>query len=441
MSSSTSNARAVRIPQTRLARATRMGTMTAGVAGNMAFNGLMQLGRGQQPTARDLLLTPGNIRRIADQLARMRGAAMKIGQLMSMDTGDMLPPELADIMARLRADADFMPPKQLQGVLNDAWGAGWRKQFAGFDVRPMAAASIGQVHKARLPDGRELAIKVQYPGVARSIDSDVTNVGRLIQLSGLAPPGFDLGPYLDEARAQLHQEADYERESTYLKRFFELLGHEADFAVPEMVPELTTKNVLAMTFVPGMNIEDVAHAPQEVRDRAAERLIALMLRERFGFEGMQTDPNFANYRYNAETDQIVLLDFGAARELKPDIVARYSAVFAAGMTGDPVEIEKAAERMGIITPETEEPYRSLILEMNSIVFNHVRAADVMDFAISTLSAEMNAKGRILAETNYVPPPLPMDLLFIQRKVAGMFLLATRLKARVPVRSLIENALA
>ncbi|MEL7011724.1 MAG: AarF/ABC1/UbiB kinase family protein [Pseudomonadota bacterium] len=441
MSSSTSNARAVRIPQTRLARATRMGTMTAGVAGNMAFNGLMQLGRGQQPTARGLLLTPGNIRRIADQLARMRGAAMKIGQLMSMDTGDMLPPELADIMARLRADADFMPPKQLQGVLNDAWGVGWRKQFASFDVRPMAAASIGQVHKARLPDGRELAIKVQYPGVARSIDSDVTNVGRLIQLSGLAPPRFDLAPYLDEARAQLHQEADYERESTYLTRFFELLGHEPDFAVPEMVPELTTKSVLAMTFVPGVNIEDVAHAPQKVRDRAAERLIALMLRELFGFGVMQTDPNFANYRYHAETDQIVLLDFGAARDLKPDIVARYRAVFQAGMAGDPVEIEKAAERMGLITPETEEPYRSLILEMNSIVFHQVRAADVMDFATSTLSAEMNAKGRVLAETNYVPPPLPMDLLFIQRKVAGMFLLATRLKARVAVKRLIEDALA
>ncbi|MEM7597308.1 MAG: AarF/ABC1/UbiB kinase family protein [Pseudomonadota bacterium] len=441
MSSSFSNARAVPIPQTRLARATRMGTMTAGVAGNMALNGLVQLGRGQSPTARDLLLTPGNIRRIADQLARMRGAAMKMGQLMSMDTGEMLPPELADIMARLRADADFMPPKQLQSVLNAAWGEGWRKRFSGFDVRPMAAASIGQVHRARLPDGRDLAIKVQYPGVARSIDSDVTNVGRLIQLSGLAPPGFDLAPYLEEARAQLHQEADYDREARYLAQFHALMAGEAGFDVPQLVPELTTKTVLAMSFVPGVDIEEVAGAAQEVRDRVAERLIALMLRELFTFRLMQTDPNFANYRYNSETGQIVLLDFGAARDLDEDIIARYRAVFAAGLTGDKAEIERAAERMGIITPQTQEPFRRLILEMNGLVFEHVRRADVMDFATSTLSAEMNAKGRVLAETNYVPPPLPMDLLFIQRKVAGMFLLATRLKARVRVRALIEEALA
>ncbi|MEL6647757.1 MAG: AarF/ABC1/UbiB kinase family protein [Pseudomonadota bacterium] len=441
MSSSFSNARAVRIPQTRLARATRMGTMTAGVAGNMALNGLVQLGRGQQPSARELLLTPGNIRRIADQLARMRGAAMKMGQLMSMDTGEMLPPELADIMARLRADADFMPPKQLQSVLNAAWGEGWRKRFSGFDVRPMAAASIGQVHKARLPDGRELAIKVQYPGVARSIDSDVTNVGRLIQLSGLAPPGFDLAPYLEEARAQLHQEADYDREARYLAQFHGLMADEAGFDVPELVPELTTKTVLAMSFVPGVNIEEVASAAQDVRDHVAERLIALMLRELFSYRLMQTDPNFANYRYNAETGQIVLLDFGAARDLDEDIIDRYRAVFAAGLSGDAAQVEQAAERMGIITPRTQEPYRSLILEMNDLVFEHVRKDDVMDFATSTLSAEMNAKGRVLAETNYVPPPLPMDLLFIQRKVAGMFLLATRLKARVPVRALIEDALA
>ena len=171
-----------------------MGTMAAGVAGNMALNGLAQLGRGERPTARDLLMTPRNIQRVADELAKMRGAAMKVGQLLSMDTGDVLPPELADIMARLRADADFMPPRQLKQVLNAELGESWLKRFAGFDVHPIAAASIGQVHRANLKDGQELAIKVQYPGIARSIDSDVANVGRLIKLAGVMPPGFDLTP-------------------------------------------------------------------------------------------------------------------------------------------------------------------------------------------------------------------------------------------------------
>ncbi len=417
-----------------------MGSMTAGVAGNMAINGLLQLGLGQQPKTRDLLLTPGNIRRIADQLARMRGAAMKMGQLMSMDTGDMLPPELADIMARLRADADFMPPRQLRTALNEAWGADWRKQFSAFDVRPMAAASIGQVHRARLPEGEELAIKVQYPGVARSIDSDVTNVGRLIQMSGLAPSGFDLAPYLDEARTQLHQEADYKREARYLARFHDLLKDAPEFDVPRLFPDLTTPTVLAMSYVPGVSLEDMMAAPQEDRDRVSARLIALMLRELFSFRLMQTDPNFANYRFNRETGQIILLDFGAARELPSPIIAKYRAVFEAGLKGDPVDMENAAINMGLLAPDTPEPFLGHILAMNDLVFAHVRNTDVMDFGNNTLAAEMNEHGRALAEDGYVPPPLPMDMLFIQRKVAGMFLLATRLKARVSARALMQDAL-
>jgi predicted unusual protein kinase regulating ubiquinone biosynthesis (AarF/ABC1/UbiB family) len=189
MTDTPSHGRPIAVPSGRLSRLGRLGSLTAGVAGNMALNGMAQLGRGQRPNLRDLMLTPRNVTRIADELAKMRGAAMKVGQLMSMDTGEMLPPELAQIMARLRSDAHFMPPAQLKSVLNAEWPAGWLGRFEKFDVRPIAAASIGQVHRGRLRDGREMAIKVQYPGVARSIDSDVSNVGALIRMSGLVPSG------------------------------------------------------------------------------------------------------------------------------------------------------------------------------------------------------------------------------------------------------------
>jgi predicted unusual protein kinase regulating ubiquinone biosynthesis (AarF/ABC1/UbiB family) len=196
------------VPGGRWSRLARLGTLAGGVAGSMLAEGTRQFAQGKRPRIGDLLLTPANARRVADQLAQLRGAAMKFGQLLSMDAGDLLPPELADILARLRADAKAMPMSQLASVLDKHWGHGWDRHFRQFSFTPVAAASIGQVHLAQTKDGRRLAIKVQYPGVRQSIDSDVDNVATLLRISGLLPSGLDVGPLLLEAKRQLHAEAD-----------------------------------------------------------------------------------------------------------------------------------------------------------------------------------------------------------------------------------------
>ena len=426
------------VPSSRIGRMARLGRVTAGVAGNMALGGLGQLGRGQRPSMRGLLLTPQNMTRVADELAKMRGAAMKMGQLMSMDTGDVLPPELSQIMARLRDDAHVMPPKQLKTVLNDAWGDGWLRGFKRFDVRPIAAASIGQVHRAQTRDGADLAIKVQYPGVARSIDSDVSNVGALIKLTGLLPKGFALGPYLDEAKAQLHAETDYNAEAQALSRFAELLDGDARFVVPALNADWSGPHILAMEFIDSIPIEDVSAYPQDVRDRVAHDVIDLMLRELFEFGLMQTDPNFANYRYRADTDQIVLLDFGATRALGTDVADNYRAIMRAGLAGDCDGMNAAATDIGFVSDAVADGHRTQILDMMTLVFDALKAAPEYNFADQSLSEKMQRMGLALAEDGFVPPPLPMDALFLQRKFAGMFLLAARLKARVPVTAMIER---
>jgi predicted unusual protein kinase regulating ubiquinone biosynthesis (AarF/ABC1/UbiB family) len=414
--------------------------MTAGVAGNMAVQGAVQLGQGRRPSLRGLLLTPANVRRITDQLAQMRGAAMKVGQLVSMDTGDMLPPELAKIMARLRQDAHFMPPAQLKTVLAENWKDGWLKAFAQFDVRPVAAASIGQVHRARLRDGRDLAIKVQYPGVARSIDSDVSNVGALIRMSGLLPSGFDLAPYLDEARKQLHEETDYAREGAHLTTFGRLLATDARFVVPKLHSDWTTPRILAMSFEPGRPVEEAATFPQHDRDRIAHDLIDLMLRELFEFGLMQTDPNFANYRFRPDTGRIILLDFGATRELDGRIATLYRALMAAGLTGNRDAQLALAEQIGFIAPQTAPAHRARIVRMMETVFAALRAPGPFDFADTRLSRQMQAEGMALAEDGFIPPPVPMDVLFLQRKFGGIFLLAAHLQARVDVAGLLARHL-
>ena len=335
------------VPSGRLARLGAFGRLAAGVGGGVVAEGARRLAAGERPRMGDMLLTPANAVRVADQLAHLRGAAMKLGQMISMDAGDMLPPELATILARLRNQAHHMPPQQLDTVLAAEWGRDWRRRFAHFQAHPIAAASIGQVHRARLPDGTDLAIKVQYPGVKARIDADVDNVATLLGVSGLLPKELDVAPLLREAKRQLHEEADYLREGEMLTRYRALLADTPGFVVPGLHADLTTPRVLAMDFVAGGPIEALETADQPVRDAAMRDLIGLVLRELLDWGLMQTDPNFANYRWQADTGRIVLLDFGATRDIPAQTAEGYRALLAAGLSGRHDAVREAAIGAGV----------------------------------------------------------------------------------------------
>lgn len=426
------------VPHSRLSRLAGLGGMAAGIAGDVALHGVRQLAAGKRPKASDLFLTPSNAMKLTRQLSQMRGAAMKIGQMISMDSGDFLPKEFADILARLRADAKHMPRKQLMGVLDTEWGRGWRSRYKSFDMQPIAAASIGQVHRAKLPDGTELAIKIQYPGVKDSIDSDVKNVAALLRMSGLVPASLDVAPIIEEGRKQLHQEADYEREAAYMSRFAQLLKEHKSFEVPQYYPDISTDKVLAMSFHESIPIEDMVSADQETRDTIISRLMELTLRELFDFKLMQTDPNFANYRYNETNEKIVLLDFGACRDVYTDISKAYGAVMQAALANDADAVYEAAIAIGFIPKDIKPAYRKVIMELITMVLEPLSEDGLFDFGDNTLAQDLRDTAMPLAtkrELWHIPQP---DIIFIQRKLGGIYMLATRLKARVDVRGLIER---
>ncbi|MFZ4686895.1 MAG: ABC1 kinase family protein, partial [Hyphomonadaceae bacterium] len=360
-----------KVPSARLSRLASFGQMAGGVAGGMLAEGVRRLASGERPKLSDLLLTPGNAMRVTDQLSRLRGAAMKLGQMISMDAGDILPGELTAILARLRDTAHFMPAAQLNQVLAGEWGADWRRQFAHFEARPIAAASIGQVHRAVLPDGQVLAVKVQYPGVARSIDADVDNVASLLRLSGMLPDRLAIGPLLSEAKRQLHEEADYVREAEQMRRYRTMLAGDPAFVVPSPVDALSRRQILAMEFAPGEPIETLEDAPQAVRDGTMTALLGLVLRELFTFGYMQTDPNFANYRWQAETGRIVLLDFGAARAVPSQTVEAYRRLMRAGLADDRDAVLSALIEVGFISTATLQRHRRTIDDMVDLTLGHV----------------------------------------------------------------------
>ncbi len=426
------------VPSRRLSRLMGFGGMAANIAGGAALSGAKQLASGNRPTAADLFLTPKNIKKLTQQLSHMRGAAMKLGQMISIDSGDFLPKELADILAQLRASAHHMPAHQLGRVLKSEWGNDWLSRFEQFQTRPLAAASIGQVHRASLPTGEALAVKVQYPGVRESIDSDINNVGSLLRLSGLVPASMDVTPLIEEGRRQLHQEADYHREAEYLQRFAKLLEADEAFQVPEYYADLSTDKILTMSFLKGRPIEEMVEAPQAVRNRMVLKLMELTLRELFEFKLMQTDPNFANYQYNADTGQIILLDFGAARDIEDDLSRAYHKLLEATLSLDAAAILEQAIEMGLAPKHMSEEARATVLKMIEMGVAPLAADAPFDFGNIELPAALKEEGFELARDKDLWHVPPAQSVFIQRKLGGMYMLATRLEAKVNVAALMKD---
>lgn len=430
------------VPSGRLARLVRMGSLASGIAGGMLVEGIRQFSRGRRPALGELLLTPANARRVTDQLAQLRGAAMKVGQLLSMDAGELLPPELSEILSRLRSDARPMPMSQLVSVLEANWVKGWDAHFQRFSFTPLAAASIGQVHAAQTRDGRQLAIKVQYPGVRQSIASDVDNVAGLLRLSGFLPGTLDLAPLFTEAKRQLHEEADYLKESAHLTHYCGLLENSPEFLLPEVHAGLTTENILAMSFVEGVPVESLDVAPQAERDRLLGLLFELLFREIFEFRRVQTDPNFANYRYDTRTGRLVLLDFGATRLYETPRVEAYRRLLTGGMLGDRKAVDEAASALGYFQQDIQHRHRQFVLDIFAQACEPLRCEGQYDFGRSDLALRIRNAGMQLGLDREFWHTPPVDALFLHRKIGGLYLLAAKLKARVDIRRLfLPHALA
>ena len=429
--------RGAAVPTGRVERLLRFGGIASGIAGGVAAGGLRALAQGRRPDMAQLLLTPANTLRLTDGLSHLRGAALKLGQMLSMDTGLVLPEELTAILGRMRDDARHMPPKQLKTVLNAEWGADWYRRFARFDVRPFAAASIGQVHRAVLPDGRDLAIKVQYPGVRASIDSDVDNVAALLRLPGLLPRGMDVSPLMAEAKRQLHAEADYLAEAQHLARFGTLLAGSDIFVLPDLLADLCTPQVLAMTYLDSVPLDSLVDAPQTLRDRVAAALIDLVLRELFVFGAMQTDPNLANYRYDPKTGRIVLLDFGAVQPISPAVAADFRALARVALAGGADQTRDAMQRIGYFGSATAPHHQDLIQAMFDTAMAPLRQDAPFDFGDTDLLERLRDMGLAIGTDRELAHVPPAATLFLHRKIGGMYLMAAKLRARVALRPMLE----
>ena len=428
-----------RVPTTRLGRLARLGLTAGELAIGGAAESVRRLTKTGPSDAYNVLLTATNAKKLANRLAGMRGAAMKMGQILSMESAEFLPREFADALAILRDSADTMPLSQVKRVMGREYGKGWRSLFIDFDFEPIAAASIGQVHRVVTADGRDLALKIQYPGVAKSINSDVDNMAMLMRFINLLPVEIDISGIVKEAKRQLHQEADYIVEAQYLRDYRKLVEDEPRFVVPGVHDDLTTKRILAMDYIDGIPLESLAEdeVAQDLKDGVGTLLQRLMFRELFEFRTMQSDPNFANYLYQPETDRVVLLDFGSTVSFEQKFTHRYAQIARAMIDGDEPAVRRLAEQMGYINPGNSDEYVGRILNLIRLASEPVIQGGVYDFGSSTVFARGRDAGLEMIFDDIseyrVPPP---ETMFLHRKLVGCFMLCARIGARVDVQRLI-----
>jgi aarF domain-containing kinase len=353
----------------------------------------------------------------------------------------MLPAPIYEVLQRVQDRADYMPPAQRDQVLSSNLGSDWRDLFSEFGEVPIAAASIGQVHRGVLrKTGQEVAIKVQYPGVARSIDSDLNNLSILLTASRLLPAGLFLENTIANARTELAWECDYIREAQCARRFKTLLSDNTDvFTVPAIIEEASGKEVLTAEYMHGTAVTKLPALEQSRRDWIGTQILRLCLREICEFRYMQTDPNWTNFLFNAADNKLELLDFGASREYPAEFIEPYIEVLRAAARGDHAAVRDLSVRLGYLTgDESAAMVEAHVGSVMTLAEPFGQAApDVYDFDNQTITDRVRGFIPVMLRERRSPPP--EETYSLHRKLSGAFLLCARLGSRVPCKELFRDA--
>ncbi|MEV4421628.1 AarF/ABC1/UbiB kinase family protein [Patulibacter sp. NPDC049589] len=343
------------LPTGRVARTARVGRLVAGQG--LRWTGMRAANRVRSPERAEQARsdrTAALVHQLVDQLGQMRGAAMKVGQILSMVEFDGLPEdqrtELQTKLAKLRDDVPPVPFRKLEKLMREEFGGPLSSVFSSFDEHAFAAASIGQVHRATTLDGQDVVVKVQYPGVAEAVETDLRNAMLLLPLVKRLAPGLDARALADELRERISEELDYELEAQNHRRIERLYRGHPFVRIPRVLTELSTRRVLVSEYVEGQRFEAVRRLDQDDRDRYGE----IVVRFFFGLlfrEGIALgDPHPGNYLRCAD-GRVCFLDFGLLRDVSPAYLDGERAIAAATRDADAGALRDALITTGYLPPE------------------------------------------------------------------------------------------
>jgi predicted unusual protein kinase regulating ubiquinone biosynthesis (AarF/ABC1/UbiB family) len=289
--------------------------------------------------------------RMVDTLGSMKGAAMKVGQLASFIDTDFLPEEYRDLyqdkLSKLRTSAPPMSWRKIAQVLEEEWEEPVESLFEDFEHDAAAAASIGQVHRATLPDGRRVAVKVQYPGVARALRADLQNAGMLLRMAKAIAPGLDAGAAATELRERVLEELDYEYEAQNQRTFARAYRKHPFIYVPDVITRLSTARVLVSEWVDGMPFDEVRELPQAERDRFGEIVFRFCFGSIYHLQHFNADAHPGNYVL-MEYGRVAFLDFGMTKQLDAEQIELEMTAIEAVLEDDPERLRVALGELGFL---------------------------------------------------------------------------------------------
>jgi predicted unusual protein kinase regulating ubiquinone biosynthesis (AarF/ABC1/UbiB family) len=393
------------------------------------------------PPAKQLRRTENlvkNAARIAETLGEMKGAAMKVGQMLSLHEG-LLPPEVAEILRSLQREAPQVPSEVMRYEVEGSLRAPVGELFGELEQEAYAAASIGQVHRGRLKDGQRVAVKIQYPLIDEIVKADLKNLKRLLKSLFRLISEVDFEPVWREVRDRLLEELDYEHEAQNIRRMAELHGDVPEIVIPGVIDELSTNRVLTMEFLEGIPPSEACsdRYPPELRSRWGRVLYEFEMRGLFAHRFLHADPNLANFSF-LEDGRVIVYDFGCVKKIPAKLAAGYSALFLAAVEDRKADIPDVLLAMGVfkkggapLPREVCDPYVELFAEI-------LRASPPYVFGEDEDLYEKLVELGMANWSQAVDIRFPSDIVFIDRAMSGHFGNLTRLRAAGPWRELLEK---
>ena len=367
---------------------------------------------------------------IVKTMSELKGASMKLGQLMSMDMGEFLPPEVIKVLENLHQNSTFLPYDKIEAILKEELGEKF-SHLKDISQTPLAAASIGQVHTATL-NNKLVVIKVQYPGVAESIPSDLRLLKMLLKnLSFIQGKSADLDPFFKEVEEVLTRETDYILETQMLGRYRQMFENSV-YVIPEVYPEYSTKKIITMQRIEGKSFNEwFEKSLLGERQNLAHELMSLYLEEFFQHGLVQTDPNPGNFLLT-KNNQMALLDFGAVKEYERSFIEDYRKVLIAAFKQDEAKIMEESVRLSFIDVRENDEVKGIYLSMMECLAAPFRQDAPFDFADKKFYEDSkNLSWDLSRKCKYSPPP--KDLLFLHRKLAGIFILIRKLEVKIVLK--------